>query len=186
MSTRAMAATASAPGSAPTIAACAHRPSACSSQARSSVGRSRPASPGITRRTGTTSQLVVARTNSPTGLRNGTRSHWKWKRASSMKTKNATTVSTRKTPIWVNTSVLSARFSELAAELGRAPARGLDRARKTLGDLFLVEYLERRLGGAAPGGHLPPELGRAVGARGRELRRAEDRVQRELSRNIGR
>ena len=31
----------------------------------------------FTRRAGITIQLVVASTNSPTGLRNGTRSHWK-------------------------------------------------------------------------------------------------------------
>ena len=37
-----------------------------------------------TRRAGITIQLVVTRTNSPTWLRNGTRSHWKWKRASSV------------------------------------------------------------------------------------------------------
>src|SRR5919109_495508 len=133
------------PGSAPTIVACSHRPSACNSHARSSDGRSRPARPGTTRRTGTTIQLVVASTNSPTGLRNGTRSHWKWKRASSMNTKKLTTTSTRNTPICVNTSVLS----EFFAELGAARRRGLDGAPEALGELLLVEHVQRRLGGAA-------------------------------------
>src|ERR671914_2696994 len=171
-----IAATVSAPGSAPSIAACAHRPRACSSQARSSVGRSRPASPGTTRRVGTTSQLVVASTNSPTGLRKGTRSHWKWKRASSTKTKNATTVSTRKTPICVNTSVLS----EFFAELRGAPARRLDRAHKALGELFFVEYLQRRFGRAAFGSHVFSQGLRRLAAGGSELGRAEHRMKREL------
>src|SRR5262245_55063299 len=145
-------------GSAPKITACAQKPSACRIQASSSVGRSSPASPGITRRTGITIQFVVASTNSPTGFRNGTRSHWKWNRASSRNTKKLTTASTRKTPICTNTSVLPQLAPHLLAALG---GRG-DRAREPLGELLLVEYLQRCFGGSAFRGDIFPQLGRIL------------------------
>src|SRR5919108_507868 len=151
------------------MAACAHTPAACSTQASSKVARSRPASPGTKRRAGITIQLVVASRNSPIGLRNGTRSHWKWKRASSMNTKKLTTTSTRNTPFCVNTSVLS----EFFAELGAARRRGLDGAPEALGELLLVEHVQRRLGGAALRGHVPAQRRGRFAARSRELRRAQ-------------
>src|SRR5262245_6807232 len=169
-------------GSAPKITACAQKPSACRIQASSSVGRSSPASPGITRRTGITIQFVVASTNSPTGFLNGTRSHWKWNRASSRNTKKLTTASTRKTPICANTSVLSEFFAQFRA----AAARRLERALEALGELFLVEYLERRLGRAALGVHVFSQRRRRLFAGSGQLRRAEHGMERELSRNVGR
>ena len=47
------------------------------SQAQTQLARSMPSIDGITLRAGITAQLVVAMTNSPIWLRNGTRSHWK-------------------------------------------------------------------------------------------------------------
>src|SRR3954447_20486358 len=136
---------ASALGSAPPIAACAHNPAACRPHATSSVDRSRPANPGITRRAGTTIQLVVASRNSPMGLRNGTRSHWKWKRASSKNTRKETIVSMRKMAICANISVLG----ELVAELAAAARGGGQRLGKALGEAFLVEDAQCRFGSAA-------------------------------------
>src|SRR5687768_7975924 len=164
------------PGSAPMIAACAHRLSACSAQASSSVARSRPASPGTTRRAGVTIQLVVASTKSPTGLRNGTRSHWKWKRASNMKTKKPATVSTRKTAIWANMSVLS----ELFAHLDRAQAPRLDRPPQPFCKLLLVEHFQRGFRSAAARSDVLAQGSRRLGAGGGELRCAEHGVQGEL------
>src|SRR3954471_3929049 len=122
-----------------------HSASASISQARIRVARSRPASDGITRRAGITIQLVVSRTNSPTGLRNGTWSHWKWKRSSSANTKKVTTVSTRKMAICPNISALP----QLVAELGSATACGLEGFHDLVGEPFLLEHLERGLGGSA-------------------------------------
>ena len=50
---------------------------ACRSHAQSRLARSSPSSDGMTRLAGFTAQLVVAMTNSPAWLRNGTRSIWK-------------------------------------------------------------------------------------------------------------
>src|SRR4030095_3112631 len=113
--------------------------------ASSSVERSRPASPGTKRRTGITIQLVVASTNSPAGLRNGTCSDGEWKRRSSAKTKNVTTVSTRKTAICPNISA----FPQLVAELGSAAACGFGRFHDPFRKPVLLQTLERRLGGTA-------------------------------------
>src|SRR5262249_6493306 len=145
-------------------------------QASSRLARSRPTSPGMKRRAGITIQLVVASTNSPTGLRNGTRSHWKWKRSRSRNTKKVTSVSIRKSAICPNISA----FPQLVAELGSAAAGGLERLQDLFRQLFLLEDLQRRLGGAAPRGDLPAELaGRVRGLRG-ELRRAEHHLHRQL------
>src|SRR4051812_36208240 len=169
---------ASALGSAPPIAACAHNPAACRPHATSSVDRSRPANPGITRRAGTTIQLVVASRNSPMGLRNGTRSHWKWKRASSKNTRKETIVSMRNVAIWANISVLC----QLVAELMAAPGCRGERARKAFGELLLLEGLQRRLRRAAFGGHLGAQRGGRLAALRRELGRAEHRMGGELER----
>src|SRR5690606_28959222 len=80
------------------------------------------------------------------------------------------------TAIWASTSVLP----ELRAELGAAPARRLDRARQALGEPLLGKDLERRLGGAAPGGHVLSQRLRGLGAFERQLRRAVDHVLGEL------
>src|SRR5262245_19664785 len=138
---------------------------------------SRPTSPGITRRTGITSQLVIARMNCPAGLWNGTRSHWKWKRASSRQTKKPKTVSIRKTVIWVSTSVLASHFPP---HLLAAPAGGLHRAHEALGELLLREHVERRRGGPAFGGDVLPQLGRIFFRRKSELGRPQHRVLGEL------
>src|SRR3954464_14736713 len=159
-------------GSAPAMAACAQRPNACSSQARISVERSRPTRPGTMRRAGMTIQLVVASRNSPIGFLNGTRSHWKWKRASSRNTRNETTVSMRKVAICANISVLC----QLVAELMSAPSCCRKRARKALGKLLLLEGLQRGLGGAAFRGHLGTQRRGRLAALRRELRRAEHRM----------
>src|SRR3954470_23933414 len=169
-------------GSAPPMAACAHSPAACRPHASNSVARSRPVRPGITRRAGSTIQLVVASRNSPAGLRNGTRSHWKRKRASSKNTMNVTSVSTRKMPIWASTSVLP----ELPAELFAALACRLDRAQQPLGEPLFVDHLERRLGGAALRGHLLSQFGRRLVRGRRELRGAEHRLHGKLERGLAR
>src|SRR3954462_11160533 len=142
-----MAATVAMLGSAPAIPACAQRPTACNSHARINVDRSSPARPGTMRRAGMTIQFVVTSRNSPIGLRNGTRSHWKWKRASSRNTRNETIVSMRNVAIWANISVLC----QLVAELMAAPGCRGERARKALGELLLLEGLQRRLRRAAFG-----------------------------------
>src|SRR6185312_4361172 len=148
--------------------------------ARSSVERSRPARPGTKRRTGITIQLVVASTSSPTALRNGTCSHWKWKRKSSTNTKNVTTVSIRKTAICVNISALP----ELVAELRATTACGFERLHDLFRQPFLLEHLERSLGGPAFRSHLPSELARRVRGLRRKLRRAEHHLHGELQRGL--
>src|SRR5678815_3095074 len=132
-------------GSTPTISALIQIARHCSAKASSKVARSRPARLGITRRTGITIQLVVASTNSPTGLRNGTCSHWKWKRKSSTSTKNVTRLSIRKMAICPNISALP----ELVAELRPATAGGFEGLHDFFRKPFLLEHLECGLGGAA-------------------------------------
>src|SRR3954470_18999690 len=151
-----MAATVAMLGSAPAIPACAQRPTACNSHARINVDRSSPARPGTMRRAGMTIQFVVTSRNSPIGLRNGTRSHWKWKRASSRNTRNETIVSMRKVAICANISVLG----ELVAELGAAAGGGGQRLGEALGELFVFENAQCRLGGPSLGGHVLAQLGR--------------------------
>src|SRR5262245_56192513 len=112
---------------------------------------SSPARPGITRRSGCTIQLVSAITNWPTWLRNGTRSQSKWRRASCRKTKEVATASTSSSAMRVSTSVLAPHFPP---HLLAAPAGRLDRAQETLGELLLLEHVERRLGSAALRGDL--------------------------------
>src|SRR5687768_16788998 len=103
-----------------------------------------------------------------------------------MNTKKLTTASTRNTPICANTSASSVHFSELLAELGAARRRSLDGAPEALGELLLLEDLERCLGRSPFGSDVFAQgRGRFV-ALGGELGRAENRVQRELARNLGR
>src|SRR5690349_3721909 len=137
-----MAAMATPLGSAPAMAAWAQRPRAWRSQAKSKVARSSPARPGMMRRAGMTIQFVVASRNSPIGFLNGTRSHWKWKRASKRNTRNETIVSIRKVAICPNMSVLR----ELVAELAAAAGGGRERLREPLRQLLLLEDLQRGLG----------------------------------------
>src|SRR6187401_317688 len=83
-------------------------------------------------------------------------------------------------PICASTLVLT----QLAAELARPLAGGLERAREALGDFLFVEHLERRLGGARLGGHVLPQGGGRLAARRRELGSAQNRVQRKLERGV--
>src|ERR1051325_3422738 len=128
------------------------------------------------RRAGITIQLVVARTNSPTGVRNGTRRHWKWKRSRSRNTKKVTSVSIRKSAICPSISALP----QLIAELGAATAGGLACLHDLSRRLFLFEPLERRRGGAALRSDRPAEpAGRVRRLRGK-LRRAEHHQHRQF------
>src|SRR6478736_3410538 len=128
---------ATSPGSTPRIAASIHSPSAWMIHARSSVERSRPARPGMKRRTGITIQLVVS---------------------STANTKNVTTVSTRKIAICANISALP----QLVAELRSATACGFEGLHDLFRKPFLLEHLERRLRGAALRSDLLAQLGWAV------------------------
>src|SRR6185503_4796024 len=108
--------------------------------------------------------------NSPRGLRNGTRSHWKWKRASSRPTSIVTTVSIRNNAICVNTALV---LPELVAHLGAAPGGRRQGFGKTLGEPLAFEHFERSLGRAALGGHVFSELRGGFMALRRERSRAE-------------
>src|SRR3954469_329620 len=177
-----MAATVAMLGSAPAIPACAQRPPACNSHARINVDRSSPARPGTMRRAGMTIQFVVTSRNSPIGLRNGTRSHWKWKRASSRNTRNETIVSTRKMAIWANISVLC----ELVAHLGAAARGRRQGLGEALAEFFFIENAQRRFGRTALGGDVLAQLGGRLQAIHRKLGRAEDAVLGELQRLLAR
>src|SRR3954462_9645692 len=96
-------------------------------------------------------------------------------------TKKATMLSTRNVAICVSTSVLA---SPLPAHLFAAPAGSLHRAHEALGELLLLEYVQRRLGRAVLGGHVFAQDFRRIAAFHRQLRRAEDRVLRQLERVV--
>src|SRR3954470_1989482 len=130
--------------------ACSHRLMAWATQASSSDAVSSPATGGRGRRGGTTPQFVVASRNSPIGFLNGTRSHWKWKRASSRYTRNENAVSTRNVPICASISVLR----QLVAQLAAAPGGRGERLAEPLGQLLFLEHPQGGLGGAALGRHV--------------------------------
>src|ERR1051325_688257 len=84
----------------------------------------------------------------------------------------------RNVAIWASMSVLA----EFVAELVAAAHGGVERTRKALGELLVLEHLERRLGRAALGGYLAAKLGGRLLARGGELAGAEHGMGGELER----
>ena len=95
--------------------------------------------PGNQAPRGMTIQFVVASRNSPIGLRNGTRSHWKWKRASSRNTRNRDDrVDQERGDLREHLSPSAQLVAELVRRGGVAAASALARR---FGELFLLEHL---------------------------------------------